>query len=251
MRSPRQESRRCNRSGVKRMCVGWVKRMALRGNLAQRSSGCYHAQATATTGMRGRGFTGQFANLDCKYNHEIPIGVLLPANGPVRSTITGTDVDGVREVSGIVAVHEAKAVNAQEPSEGQLRAMRAMGHFFIGSRWIYADVKNPPRTEEESIAIKHGYKRNATPQSAVIWAKTPEGNKWLERYLSDCGFAVSPAQSKGHAIKFNAPYENLETHIFKPTKQWRAIAYIPDYYHLSTLNKYCHPETNFIDPACF
>ena len=235
------------------MCVGWLRRMASRGMLAQCSSGCYHVKATATTNMRGRGSTGQFANLDCKYNHEIPIGVFLPANGPVRSTITGTDVDGVREVSGIVAVYEAKAVGAQAPSNGQLRAMRAMGDFFIGSRWIYADVKNPPRTKEESIAIKHGYKRNATPLSAVIWANKPEteSNKWLYRYLFDCGFAVSSTQSNGHAIQFDVPYENLETHVFRPTTQWLAIAYIPDYYHLFTAGKYCHPETNFTDPAYF
>jgi hypothetical protein len=195
--------------------------------------------------MNGRGSTGQFANLDCKYSHEIPIGVFLPSNGPVRSTITGTDVDGVREVSGIVAVYEAKAVGAQAPSNAQWKAMRAMGDFFVGSRWIYADVKNPPRTKEESMAIAHGYKRNATPLSAVIWANKPEGNQWLRRYLFDCGFSVSSAQNDGHSIQFDIPYENLATHVFRPTKQWLAIAYIPDYYYLFTTGEYCHPKTNF------
>lgn len=231
--------------------MGWARRTDFGCGLAQRSSGCYGVKATATAYMRGRGFTGQFANLDCKYNHEIPIGVFLPANGPVRSTITGTDVDGVREVSGIVAVYEAKAVGAQAPSSGQLRAMRAMGDFFIGSRWIYADVKNEPRTEEELIAIKHGYRRNATPLSAVIWANKPESNKWLYRYLFDCGFAVSSTQNNGHAIQFDIPYENLETHIFRPTRQWLAIAYIPDYYYLFTKGEYRYPETNFTDPSYF
>ena len=201
--------------------------------------------------MRGRGLTGQFANLTCKYEHEIPMGVLLPGDGPVRPTITGTDVDGVREVSGIVAIHEAKAVGAQSPSDGQLRAMKSMGDFFIGSRWVYAEVHQPPRTKEEDVAYKHGYKKNATPLSAVIWAKKDEGHKWLYRYLIDCGFAISSTQNNGYAIQFELPYENLQNYIFQPTKQWLSIAYIPDYYYLFKTNKYCYPETNFMDSSSF
>ena len=201
--------------------------------------------------MQGRGATGQFANLSCKYNHEIPMAVLLPANGPVRPTITGTDVDGVREVSGIVAVHEAKAVGAQSPSDGQLRAMKSMGDFFIGSRWIYEEAQEPPRTKEEDAARRHGYKKNATPLSAVIWATKSDGHRWLYRYLTDCGFAISPTQNNGYAIQFELPNENLKNYIFRPTTQWLAIAYIPDYYYLFKSKQYCYPETNFMHSSCF
>ena len=167
------------------------------------------------------------------------MAVLLPANGPVRPTITGTDVDGVREVSGIVAVHEAKAVGAQSPSDGQLRAMKSMGDFFIGSRWIYEEAQEPPRTKEEDAARRHGYKKNATPLSAVIWATKSDGHRWLYRYLTDCGFAISPTQNNGYAIQFELPNENLKNYIFRPTTQWLAIAYIPDYYYLFKSKQYC------------
>ena len=230
---------------------GWDKATSLSGCLRTLAEDGRIGKPLAIIKMNGRGSTGQFANLDCKYKHEIPISVLLPADGPVRKTITGTDVDGVREVSGIVAVHEVKGVDAQPISNGQLRAMRTLGDFFIGSRWIYADIENPPRTQEEIIAVQHGYKKNATPLSAVIWANKPISNKWLYRYLIDCGFAITCTNTNGYAIQFYMPENSIGTHIFRPTAQWLAIAYIPDYYYLFQEGNYCFPDTNFIDPALF
>jgi hypothetical protein len=201
--------------------------------------------------MQGQGTIGQFANLDCKYRHEIPMSVFLPGNGPVRPTITGTDIDGIREVSGISAIYEYKAQSAKAPSNGQLRAMKSIGDFFIGSRWIYQDIQNPPRTPEEKSAMEHKYSKNATPLSATIWAHKTNSRQWLYRYLIDCGFNLSCTSDNGYAIQFYMPEQNLKTHIFKPTAQWLAIAYIPDYYYLSTKGNYCYPETNFVDPSLF
>jgi hypothetical protein len=45
MRSPRQESRRCIWSVVKRIWVGWLSRTVLGGMLAHCSSGCYGVKA--------------------------------------------------------------------------------------------------------------------------------------------------------------------------------------------------------------
>ncbi len=45
MRSPRQESSCRNRSGVRRICVGWLRRTVLGGMLAHCSSGCYGGKA--------------------------------------------------------------------------------------------------------------------------------------------------------------------------------------------------------------
>ena len=178
------------------------------------------------------------------------MSVLLPTDGPVRQTISGTDIDGIREVDGVIAAYEYKAIGAASPSKGQLRAMRSIGDFFIGSRWIYELAQNPPRTQEERNALEHGYKQIAAPVSAVIWS-SKQAHKWLYRYLVDCGFMVTQTASNGYAIQFDLPDEKIKTHIFKPTEQWRAIAYIPDYYALYRAGKYCFHETNFIDPSFF
>ena len=201
--------------------------------------------------MNGCGLTGQFANLPCKYKHEIPMSVLLPTGGPVRPTISGTDVDGVREVDGIVAAYECKALGANTPSRGQLKAMRSIGNFFIGSRWLYKPIGDPPRTAEELFALKHGCKQYAVPVNAVIWGKSSAEQQWLYRYLTDCGFYSTQGQTSGYAIQFNQPEEKINTHIFVPTEQWKAIAYIADYYAKFKSGKYQHHETNFIDSSLF
>ena len=41
------------------------------------------ARFAAGVQMRGNGPTGQFANLETKLKHEIPMAVFLPTGGPV------------------------------------------------------------------------------------------------------------------------------------------------------------------------
>lgn len=182
--------------------------------------------------MTGNGPTGQFANLATKLKHEIPMAVLLPTGGPVRRTISGTDCDGIREVDGITAIYEVKALGANAPSAGQIKALRGLGDFFIGSRWLYETLKEgaPAKSGAEQIAIDNGYKANATPVSAVVWTKHSSARDWLWKYLKDCGFNASKEPSGGYRVQFEDPYEKQKTHIFRPTKQWLHMAYLPDYY---------------------
>ncbi len=192
----------------------------------------------------GRGPTGQFANLGVKYKNEIPMAVLLPTGGPVRKTISGTDIDGVREVDGIIAVHEYKKMNAPAPSDGQVRAMKQLGDFFIGSRWIYEKAIFDGRTllPEERLAKENNYRYKATPISARIYCKTDDAKKWLFRYLTDCCFPyIKQRTDDGLFVLFDSD-NKLNTHVFQPTDEWRNIAYIPDYYaDYSLRNKYHHP----------
>lgn len=195
--------------------------------------------------MAGNGPTGQFANLATKLKHEIPMAVLLPTGGPVRRTISGTDCDGIREVDGITAIYEVKALEAKAPSKGQMKALRSLGDFFIGSRWLYQDLKKdaPAKSADEQVAIDNGYKANATPVSAVVWAKHPKARGWLRRYLEDCGFNASEEPTGGYRFQFEDPWEKQKTHIFRPTRQWLHMAYLPDYYaEFSLRGNYSYAE---------
>ena len=182
--------------------------------------------------MRGNGPTGQFANLETKLKHEIPMAVFLPTGGPVRRTISGTDCDGIREVDGITAVYEAKSISANAMPDGQRRALKNLGDFFIGSRWLYQELTKgaPAKSANEQSAISNGYTWNATPVSAVVWAKSPKARTWLYRYLKDCGFNASEGQTGGFGFQFEDAWKKQETHVFRPTEQWLHIAYLPDYY---------------------
>jgi hypothetical protein len=193
--------------------------------------------------MAGNGPTGQFANLKTKFKHEIPMAVFLPTGGPVRKTISGTDCDGIREVDGITGIYEAKSIEARPMPPGQLRALIGLGDFFIGSRWRYEDLDltAPAKSESEHIARKMGYKHNATPISAVVWAKTSVTRRWLYRYLVDSGFTVTEGKTGGLGFQFKDAAQTQKTHVFRPTDEWLRIAYIPDYYaEFSFRGNYCY-----------
>ena len=193
--------------------------------------------------MTGKGPKGLFANLKCKHQHEIPMAVLLPPGGPVRPTISGTDCDGIREVDGITAIYETKAWGANNMPEGQFRALKSLGDFFVTSVWFYNEIDEniPPKSENEELARASGYTRTAVPHSAVVYANKPEAKKWLYRYLVDCGFNVNSV-SGGEAFQFPGAYDAQATHIFRPTKAWLCIAYLPDYYaQFIKRGNYCHP----------
>ena len=180
-----------------------------------------------------RGPTGRFADLNAQRRSAIPMEVLLPTGGPVRATISGTDVDGVREVDGIVAAHEYKAAGSAPVTKGQLRALRSFGNFFIGSRWLYRDRPDIARSEAEELAAEHGYECYAVPVSAVIWGHGADEHRWLYRYLRDVGFNPTLGGTRGYGITFSHPEKASETHIFRPTDEWKKIAFIPDFYSLS------------------
>ena len=191
--------------------------------------------------MNGNGPTGQFANLRSKRDKEIPMAVLLPSGGPVRTSITGTDCDGIREVSGVTAIHEVKAITAPEVSKAQFRALKELGTFFVSSRWLYERMGSTSLSREEEIARDNHYVSFAVPKSATVWANGSKAHTWLYRYLTDCGFLVSQGVTNGLSFQFSDPRGNLKTHRHRPTKEWLAIAFIPDYYHLFLQGDYCFP----------
>lgn len=202
--------------------------------------------------MKGVGPKGQFAQLECKYRHEIPMEVLLPRGGPVRPTISGTDCDGIREVEGIVAVYEAKATSALPISKGQFKALSAVGTFFVESRWVYhpIDENSPAASENEEIARENKYTHFSVPVSAIVYAK-PAARKWLRDYLKDCGFNATRIASDGFAFDFPNGRAAIETHIFRPTKGWLCLAYLPDYYAKYTKqDKYCYQTWQSTETVC-
>ena len=178
--------------------------------------------------MLGNGPTGQFANLETKLKHEIPMAVFLPTGGPVRKTISGTDCDGIREVDGITAIHEAKSETARPMPDGQRRALKGLGDFLIGSRWRYEKLGDlPAKSKNEEIARSMGYKWNATPVSAVVGAKSSVAKKWLSRYLHDSGFKATEGSTGGLGFRFKDAAQTQKTHIFRPTNEWLRFSYIP------------------------
>lgn len=196
--------------------------------------------------MKGKGPIGQFANLETKLKYEIPMAVLLPKGGPVRPTISGTDCDGISEVDGIHSVYEVKSLG-DPASEAQIRALKGLGDFFVGSRWLYMplDKDAPAKSEKEQMARNNGYLQNATPVSATIWANGKEAKSWLERYLKDCGFGTEDKDSGGIAIKFKDAWQTQKTHVFRPTDEWLCIAHLSQYYaDFALRGKYHYPSTD-------
>ena len=71
--------------------------------------------------------SGHFQNQKLAVRKAIPMAVLLPTGCNLFSDkISGTDIDGHREVRGVSVVHEAKSSSVGEVPRGQLQSLKEL-----------------------------------------------------------------------------------------------------------------------------
>lgn len=183
------------------------------------------------------GTIGQFANLRLKNALEIPMSILLPSGCElIRPTITGTDIDAMREVNGFIALYETKHVGA-EFGVGQKRAMFSMLRrngvdFLIFSRWQFHDLLEYQDLPNVTDWIKVGYSRFAIPKTAFLFCKPQEKN-FVHTYLNDSGIRFASAQSNQSGCichRFDIAFDDYSPtdYIMQPTPEWLKLAHLVD-----------------------
>jgi len=90
------------------------------------------------------GLAGSFANLHAKNAFEIPMQVFLPSGcDRVRPTISGTDIDGIREVNGKIAIYEAKNETAKLTLHSSLFLFHCSNERVLISSFCHAGIFIP------------------------------------------------------------------------------------------------------------
>lgn len=184
------------------------------------------------------GTSGAFANLYAKNAFEIPMQVFLPSGCQrIRSTISGTDVDGIREVNGKIAVYEAKNQDAKF-SKGQVSALfsllkRKGVDFVILSRWSFFDLPDDTQNQQVMNLKTNGYTKFAIPLKAAVFCRSDE-TAWLESYLT-CkigvfDYSIYDRNEMIHRYVVKFPDCAKEDYLMLPTPEWSHIAWMIDAY---------------------
>jgi len=187
------------------------------------------------------GKIGQFANLKLKNALEIPMSILLPSGCElIRSSISGTDIDGMREVNGFTALYETKHVGA-EFGFGQKHAMfsilkRNGVDFLIFSRWQFHDLLDYENIPLIKDWIQAGYTRFPIPKMAFLFCLS-KNKMFLTKYLQDSGIKFASAQSNQSGCicqRFDVAFEDYSPtdYIMKPTPEWLKLAHLVDAFAL-------------------
>jgi len=164
--------------------------------------------------------------------------VFLPSGcDRVRSTISGTDVDGIREVNGKIAIYEAKNDTAKF-SAAQFSVFvsllkRKGVDFVVLSRWNFYPVTDKVSDEHIKLLKKNGYENFAIPYKAAIFCKDSNAT-WLESYLvekiGNCDISLHDPNEMIYRYDFTFPEYVKDDYIMLPTPEWTQIAWLIDAY---------------------
>lgn len=184
------------------------------------------------------GLTGSFANLHAKNAFEIPMQVFLPSGcDRVRSTISGTDVDGIREVNGKIAIYEAKNDIAKfSPAQFSVLVslLKRRGvDFIVLSRWLFHPLPDEPTDERVENLKENGYQNYSLPLKAVVFCKKSNA-AWLESYLiekiGNCNISVYDPDEMIYRCDVVFPEYKKDDYIMQATPEWNQLAWLIDAY---------------------
>lgn len=179
--------------------------------------------------------SGHFQSQEAAVKKAIPMAVLLPTGcGLFSKNISGTDIDGHREVRGISVIHEAKTNSVREVPRGQLESLKELSRrhdFVVLSYWYYKPLPAEPSNKAAIEAKANGYVDFAVPERAQIFCQSVKHRDWLVGYLKENLFSpVYNVDALDVKIVFKDASSFLDTHVMEPTPQWTAIAWLPDHY---------------------
>jgi len=179
--------------------------------------------------------SGHFQDQKLAVRKAIPMAVLLPTGCNLFSNkISGTDIDGHREVRGVSVVHEAKSSSVGEVPRGQLESLKELSRrhdFVVLSYWCYEPLTAEHCNEAALEAKANGYVDFAVPLRAQIFCQTVKHRDWLVGYLKENSFSpVYNIDARDVKISFKSAYSFVDTHVMEPTPQWKAVAFLPDHY---------------------
>lgn len=184
------------------------------------------------------GLAGSFANLHAKNAFEIPMQVLLPSGcDRVRPTISGTDIDGIREVNGKIAIYEAKNETAKfNPAQFSVLVslLKRKGvDFIVLSRWNFYPLPEQATNKRIEHLKENGYENFAIPFKAAIFCKDSNA-AWLESYLlqkvGNFNSSVYDQSEMIHRYDLNFPEYIKDDYIMVATPEWNQIAWLIDAY---------------------